>query len=117
MEGVRDWFVPVRNLNGWPWLWTRIIATPFVPMRRERTHPWFALIATVDGKYPTRMQESSIYVAPATGNLICYFNDTPLAYWNNRGVAHLRLTKLRNTMAPVHATPRPAHQSSIGSAQ
>lgn len=94
MSKVFDWFVPVHNLEGWPWLWARVTASPIAWLRRAPSEPWFALIATVDGTCPERLLQDGIYLAPKSGELVCYFNDTWFSYWNNRGVASLRLVPI-----------------------
>jgi len=91
MSGVVDWFIPVHDLNGWPWAWARVLASPIGWLRRRPSEPWFALIATVDGANPVRVQEGEVYTAPASGELIFYFNDTKFSYWNNYGTARLRI--------------------------
>jgi hypothetical protein len=102
--------VPVNTLNGWPDDWHRLAAAPLFWLRRRPFDPWFAMIATVDRQKPFRLlpDESSPpeqsptatswsrpFVAPATGELVCYFNDAPWAYWNNHGSVTLTLEQLR----------------------
>ena len=96
---VNDWGLEVRDLEGWPPGVLRVLATPIFWTRRRACEPWFAVIATVDRRHPVRLRADRAYVAPATGKLVCYFNDAPFAYWNNHGTARLRLTKkaLRST--------------------
>lgn len=98
--------IPVKDLCGWPNDWHRIAAAPLFWFRRRPFSPWFALIATVDQRKPFRLEPgqsplgvahdekvswSRPFVAPATGELICYFNDVPWAYGNNHGSIVLRL--------------------------
>lgn len=94
MSSVSDAFLPVRDLEGWPWLWARVAAAPFFWTRRQPFQPWFALIATVDCRAPRRLREGRPYVAPRSGQLVCYFNDAFYAYANNHGTAKLRLIKI-----------------------
>jgi hypothetical protein len=95
MRGVYDLFVPVRDLQGWPWAWVKALAKPLEKRRRQPRENWFAVIATVDGAHPRVLSATIPYVAPATGEMVCYFNDDPRAYWNNFGTAHLCLSRLR----------------------
>jgi hypothetical protein len=39
----------------------------------------------------TETTSSLPFVAPETGQLVCYFNDIPWAYWNNHGSVALTL--------------------------
>lgn len=91
MKDVRDASVRVGNLEGWPNSWTRVLLSPLFWTRRRPFEPWFALIATVECREPRRLREGKTYVAPASGRLVCYFNDAWFAYGNNHGTAKLRL--------------------------
>jgi WD40 repeat protein len=92
MSAVRDGDIAVRDLEGWPHCLRRTLFTPlFFWARRRPLDPWFSVIATVDRKHAQRLREDSEYVAPASGELVCYFNDLPIAYGNNQGIARLQL--------------------------
>jgi hypothetical protein len=92
MSSVRDWNIRVQNLDGWPRSFRRTVFTGLLFWARRRPlDPWFAVIATVDRKHPRRLREDREYIAPASGELVCYFNDLPVAYGNNHGVAKLQL--------------------------
>ena len=92
MSSVKDSEIRVANLDGWPPSIRRTIFTVFgFWMRRRPFDPWFSIIATVERRYPQRLREGQDYVAPATGELVCFFNDACWAYGNNFGVAYLRL--------------------------
>lgn len=99
MCGVKDWILPIRNLEGWP-KWAEALYLPLFWTKRHRAEPWFALMATVDGRCPRRLREGVAYRAPRSGRLVCYFNDAPFAYGNNKGTARLRLSVLRQS--PYH---------------
>ena len=95
MSSVKDAIIPVNDLEGWPWLWARVLYSPLFWTRRRAFDPWFALIATVDRRQPRRLRERQVYDAPASGRLVCYFNDAPFAYCNDyHGVAKLRIVPL-----------------------
>jgi hypothetical protein len=94
MSTVWDARMPVRDLNGWPSrFWTAVYA-PVFWTRRRPFDPWFSLIATVDGSHPRRLRADAAYTAPATGHLLCYFNDFYFAYGNNQGAAVLTISPL-----------------------
>ena len=48
---------------------------------------WFALIGTIEKKHPWVMTDGGIVTAPASGRLMCFFNDVQLElfYRNNSG--------------------------------
>lgn len=98
MEDVRDSAIPVRDLNGWPSPLAKILYAPVFWTRRRPLEPWFSVIATVDHRHPRRLRADRDYVAPASGLLVCYFNDAPFAYANNKGTAIL-------TIAPTPGVP------------
>jgi hypothetical protein len=95
---VWDAYLPVRDFEGWPPSFSRIVAAPLFWMRRRPFDPWFSVIATVERRHPVRLRADRPYLAPTTGELVCYFNDSPWAYGNNRGVARLRIVKLKRTL-------------------
>ena len=39
---------------------------------------WFALIGTVDRKHPWVITDGGVVTAPASGALMCFFNDVQL---------------------------------------
>lgn len=94
-NAVRDWFLSINDLNGWP-DWARTIGSVFFFLRRNPLQPWFSLIATVDRKHPERLCSSSPYRPQSSGRLICYFNDSPWAYGNNYGSVLLTAKDLGN---------------------
>lgn len=92
-DAVRDWFLSINDLSGWP-AWTKIIGAVFFFLRRNPFQPWFSLMATVDRKHPQRLCSGSPYHPRASGRLICYFNDSPCAYGNNYGSVLLKVKDL-----------------------
>lgn len=92
-DAVSDWFLSINDLSGWP-AWAKIIGSVFFFLRRDPFEPWFSLMATVDRKYPQRLCSGLPYRPPASGRLICYFNDSPWAYGNNHGSVLLKMKDL-----------------------
>jgi hypothetical protein len=87
---VRDGSIQATSLDGWPFCWQRLVFFPVGLLRRRPFDPWFALIGSVDKKYPFRIAYDGYEIeAPATGELYCYFNDLPWSYPNNEGTARL----------------------------
>jgi hypothetical protein len=69
----------------------------FKPFRRVPSAAWFALIGTV-GRQPAArcaVGKSCQWLAPATGELVCFANDVPIMYWNNRGSILVKVKKLQ----------------------
>lgn len=85
--------IPVRDLGGWPSPLAKILYAPLFWMRRRPFDNWFSIIATVDRRHPRRLRADRDYVAPASGELVCYFNDAPFAYANNKGTAVLSIVQ------------------------
>jgi hypothetical protein len=89
---VYDASIHVTTLEGWPWGWQRVVFFPFALFRRRRFHPWFALIGSVDKKHCFRIaRDGQKIIAPATGELFCYFNDVPWGYSNNAGTVQISI--------------------------
>jgi hypothetical protein len=40
MRNVYDFFVPVRDLRGWPWAWVKMLARPLEHRRRQPYENW-----------------------------------------------------------------------------
>lgn len=113
MSEVKDWFLPVRNLRGWP-LWAELLYSPLFWTRRQPFEPWFAVIATVNRRCSQRLREGELYIAPTDGQLVCYFNDAFFAYGNNYGTAELRFVPLPGPVA--HTTRQKGRMKSAPSA-
>jgi hypothetical protein len=83
---VYDGGIHVTTLDGWPKRWQRIVFAPIGLFRRRPFRPWFTLIGSVDKKNAFRIAYDGFeFQAPASGELFCYFNDTPFRYQTNRG--------------------------------
>ena len=93
---IYDASIHVTTLDGWPFCWQWVLFTPFLRWwRRRPSDPWFALIGTVDRKNPFRIaKDGQEYVSPANGQLVCYVNDLPGKYENNKGSIVLRVTEI-----------------------
>jgi hypothetical protein len=92
-----DWRTPA-TARGYPspnWLF-RLVER----FRRHPTAPWFALIGTVDRRVAGQFVLGGVprFVAPGSGELVCYANDLSLMRWNNSG--EVRLTVLRPDEGP-----------------
>lgn len=57
---------------------------------------WFALIGTVDKAHPWVISDGGVVTAPATGRLLCFFNDVQLElfYRNNGGSVVLEIDEV-----------------------
>ena len=57
---------------------------------------WFALIGTVDKKHPWVIKDGGVVTAPASGRLICFFNDVQheIFYRNNDGWVVLEIEEV-----------------------
>jgi hypothetical protein len=88
--GLADWYVHVTTLHGYDRWYLR----PFFFLRRRPHESWFSLIGTVGKRDPFRILAGKKWVASRTGQLICYFNDCPLLYWNNVGYVRLHVKDL-----------------------
>ena len=88
-----DWFV-ATSANGY----TKVYLRPAEPFRRLPDEPWFCLCGavTVSGE-PFAIGRTLEWVVPesADGELLCFSNDVPWAYWNNRGAVVLAVQRIR----------------------
>jgi len=94
LDDVNDAGIPLDGLKGCvsdP-RHERFAAIPWI--KRRPAENYFALIATIDRRHPIRLTDTTPYVAPAAGELVCYFNDAWFAYFNNHGIGRLRLTPI-----------------------
>ena len=58
--------------------------------RRVREAKWFQLVGEVNGTIILLGKQGS-FVAPASGELTCFANDTSFMRWNNSGEVKLRV--------------------------
>ena len=66
-------------------------------LRRSPGDPWFVLMGSLGRETGQlfRIGKNSTYSPELTGTLFCFANDVSMAYWNNRGVVQLTVTRLR----------------------
>jgi hypothetical protein len=64
--------------------------------RRSPRSRWFALIGAINADEHTRFEIGTerTLIAPASGTLTCFANDSARAYWNNRGSVQLSVTRI-----------------------
>jgi hypothetical protein len=69
----------------------------FKCLRRSPRHQWFTLMGSIGCHHETIFPIGSYttYVARKTGELVCFANDVPGFYWNNKGVIELKATRIR----------------------
>lgn len=78
-----------------PWL-ARPVYRLFEGKRRAPHERWFALLGAVghdDSSAFLIGRRRNAWVAAATGELQCFANDYPHAYWNNRGTVRLTIVR------------------------
>jgi hypothetical protein len=91
-----DWFVRCGPEGKTTWL-----QSPFRPLLRvraegDRRAEFFTLIGTVGRTLDHAFIIGAgprIFRAPTDGNLFCFANDVPGAYWNNRGAITIHVTE------------------------
>lgn len=88
----RDWKI-LTDADGFdsPGAYMRL----FERLRRVRDQPWFRLIGSIDRDMSTAVAIGSdgTLTPETTGELICFANDVPRTYWNNRGEVTLTVTR------------------------
>jgi len=69
----------------------------FKCVRRSPAVQWFTLMGSVGCNRDTNFAIGShlTYVAPRTGELVCFANDVPGFYWNNGGFVTLEVRRIR----------------------
>jgi hypothetical protein len=79
--------------------WDSLLLWPLCIFKRHPFERYFTLIGVVEGAPPQRIleynphdPEHTVFIAPATGRLYCYFNDWACLYGNNHGKFRLRFT-------------------------
>jgi hypothetical protein len=80
-----------------PDLLSRIFLRIFERWRRAPSENWFLLMGAVnsqeDAAFPIGAERQ--WVAVASGELTCFANDVPCAYWNNIGQIRLTIRRVR----------------------
>lgn len=86
IDNLIDSFIET-DANGYNRFWLN----PFKSFLRYPAANWFTLIGTIDKNHPFRIGMMNRTVLTVSGELICYFNDIPGFYWNNKGFVELRI--------------------------
>jgi hypothetical protein len=70
---------------------------PFRRMRRIPGAAWFSLIGTIDRDLSVScvIGKGIEWIAPTSGELVCFANDVWFMYWNNRGSLRLVVERLK----------------------
>jgi hypothetical protein len=86
-EPLRDASFEARSIEGEDWHSLAHKTGQLVHGKRVDDAKWFALIGTIDKEHPWVITDGGIVTAPASGSLVCFFNDVQLAvfYKNNSG--------------------------------
>jgi hypothetical protein len=84
---LRDASFEARSIEGEDWQSLAHKTAELVHGKRVDEAKWFALIGTIDKKYPWVITDGGIVTAPASGALVCFFNDVQFEvfYKNNSG--------------------------------
>ena len=91
-----DWYVRCRPEGRTTWFqglfrrWLRVAA------EGERRAEFFTLVGTVGRSLRHAFLIGAgprTFVPPVDGNLVCFANDVPWAYWNNRGKITIHVTE------------------------
>jgi hypothetical protein len=86
----KDWFIST-DANGFSKWYLEV----FEKKRRYPTANWFALIGTIDKEVPFIIGKTLTSFRPKqSGELICYANDLPTMYHNNKGKLDLTVSRL-----------------------
>lgn len=86
-EPLRDASFVARSIAGEDWDSLPHKTAELFRGKRVDDARWFALIGTIDRQHPWIVTDGGTVVAPASGRLICFFNDVQLEtfYRNNQG--------------------------------
>ncbi len=84
---LRDAQYAARSIAGENWNSLAHKTASLLHGKRKDDANWFALIGTVDQQEPWVVRDGEVFTAPASGQLLCYFNDVQFAlfYKNNSG--------------------------------
>jgi hypothetical protein len=93
---LRDASFEARSIAGEDWDSLAHKTAELGHGKRVDDAKWFALIGTVDKEHPWVITDGGIVTAPASGALLCFFNDVQfeLFYKNNSGWVQLDVEKL-----------------------
>ena len=95
-EPLRDADFTAASIAGEDWDSIAHRAASLLHGKRNDTAKWFALIGTVDKKFPWIIADNSEFTVPVGGQLLCYFNDVQIEwfYENNSGWVVLELEEI-----------------------
>jgi hypothetical protein len=84
---LRDAKFAARSIAGEDWKSLAHKSAELVHGKRVDDAKWFALIGTVEREHPWVVTDGGVVTAPASGALVCFFNDVQfeLFYRNNDG--------------------------------
>ena len=90
---LHDASFKAKSIAGEDWTSAPHEAAELVRGKRVDDARWFALIGTVDKKHPWVITDGGVVTAPASGRLVCFFNDVQLEvfYKNNGGSVVLEI--------------------------
>ena len=116
-EPLKDASFLATSINGEDWKSVPHATAEFLHLKRKDDALWFALIGTIAQGEGWILRDGEPFVAPATGRLVCYFNDVALErfYRDNAGWVVLDVEPLAgarvswcgaDTVSPVPSGPR-----------
>ncbi len=76
---------------------SNIVLAPFNRLKRMRTENWFTLCGCLDEEQKTsfKIGLKTTYTPDRDGELVCYANEAPNHYSNNRGQLFLTITRTK----------------------
>ncbi len=86
-EPLHDAQYTARSIAGEKWTSLAHKTASLFHGKRKDDANWFALIGTLDQQKPWIIRDGKVFTAPASGQLLCYFNDVQMErfYKNNSG--------------------------------
>jgi hypothetical protein len=86
-EALKDAKYEAKSIAGEDWNSLPYKIGEILHLKRMDEARWFALIGTIDRSHAWIVTDGEIVTAPASGRLICYFNDVEYEgrYKNNSG--------------------------------
>ena len=90
---LRDASFEARSIAGEDWKSLPHKLGELVHGKRVDDARWFALIGTIDKEHLWVIEDGAVMTAPASGTLVCFFNDVQLElfYGNNSGWVELEI--------------------------
>lgn len=104
LEATAIYLLEVQGQQVWHDAWIRTDADGYTNqwlrwaelLRRSPNDKWFALIGNINQStiHTFLIGKRTKYQSTVSGELLCYANDVPFMYWNNRGQLLLTVTRL-----------------------